>query len=175
MKFKLFGKWYFSNETEVEPTTIKKDYKIWGEEDKSLISKFEFLKSLVQENDFNLNCLSKWGFASKPYDDRIWINEKEKIVVKRNYISEKARKTTKQCPLAVPTLIFLQPAKKMGSDPQSYLIQPLTQILTPTNTLDENGDNVIDKLVRENPELREFDIHWGNIGFYKEKLMVFDW
>jgi hypothetical protein len=177
MKFKLFGKWYFSNETEIQPaqlTTIKRDYKIWGEEDKSLMSKFEFLKNLVQENNFNLNCLSKWGFEERNGDVRIWVNNKEKIVVKRNYISEKARKTDKQCPLAVPTLIFEQPPKEEGRDPQSYLIQPLIKTLMPYQ-LDENGNEIAELLKKENPELREFDIHWGNIGFYKEKLMVFDW
>lgn len=132
------------------------------------MNKLEKTKTLLSK----LKCLTElknYGFVNKiryGYPYRLWINEKDKIVVKQSYFA-----TTKIPKRAIKTLFYKIKEQNSHQSKIKVAIQPLADISKKTIT---KADNFFDR----NPKLIHkgfVDYHPGNIAKYRNKYVLIDW
>lgn len=122
----------------------------------------EVLKSL----DFNLHMLADYGFVQKDGYET-WINRSERVVIKRNLFWDR------QPTGFIPPTIFARKFIRGGFNGKNfydrYTIQALCEI-----------PSSLDRRIELTLRLREqisfdSDIHQGNVGYYRNKPVLFDW
>ena len=112
------------------------------------------LKGINSENIPEV--LKEEGF--KEFEWGIFINKKKRIVIKNSYLdSYKPRSDV------VPTLNLRR--SKHGKDCNVWLVQPLCN----TECIDEEA------LERLDVKHSQCDVKKDNVGYYRNKLVLFDW
>lgn len=119
-------------------------------------------KILVKKFKGELSLLADHGFkkSTRTYA-QVWVNKRANIVVKKPYLICRRMPKLKNI---IPTLWF----RMRGED---YFVQPLAKRHRPTQAL--NAFAKLNKIDWISDDI--YDLHAGNIGWYKGKPMLFDW
>lgn len=123
------------------------------------MKKLEWARNLLRKNGFSLPKLVENGFVKRR--SSVYIHKKKRIVVKYPYIVNdyKPKKDT------VPTLVLTRVRSGYFREYRTIYIQPL---------IDTTGCVQAQHILnRKHPRL--YDIHNGNVGWYKKKPVLFDW
>lgn len=132
------------------------------------MKKLEKIAKLVEELDFKLHRLRRYGFVRKRVRyacniSFIMIHHELGIVVKRPFLIERQE----QPPFAVPTKILRVPGLKLFDELSLIFIQPLVDV-------SRDAQAHAYSILWESPK-QISDLKRGNCGLYRRKPVVFDW
>lgn len=130
---------------------------------KKLLKIKEKLSPILKENSDNIRkCtahLRKLGFVRlntsatrSSYSGIVFINRRAKIVIKKSYICD--RKPVDAVPTVFITEHYSQP----------WLAQPVVRTL-----------KSYEEYAKPAKWFGEDDLHWKNVGYYRNKLVAIDW
>ncbi len=125
--------------------------------------KLKVWKRKLKAMDYCLEELENHGFRYRKtrnaVTDGIWINEKERVVIKQPYHERSSVPA-----VAAPTII-------VPTEDEGYPI--VIQVLCETPFTYKEAVDLVDKLERR---IRlDTDIHTGNVGRYRNQPVLFDW